>query len=744
MSLIDELKKEPRGRARLVDYLRWVVLVVLVAIALVAAVIMVILAVAGEGAADTVEGLLHHVYIHYGLIPVIVLLLFVAVGAVAFVLQLVMTGIVYWKAYARKKGEKEDGSADRPGFLAVGLKRTGWAKGYYQGIVLLVTNALLAVLLVAGAVYAFGYIGIDVAEQPEFCLMCHEVMKPSYDSYAASTHKGIHCGACHNDPGIEGFVKGEVIAPMKEGWLQVAQEYHLDKHGHLLPSAVPVNNQSCLAGECHKEDRLRKETFRFGAYQFKHGKHLDLEHGGSALTCDSCHAYDKEVHMKVDKRVCGLCHFSPLSEKGAAAVVGCQACHAERPRLTGDVELLHREVADFAKQACNDCHEVIKSKLNLQADACGVKCHHRHGKEHMSAKGRDIHKIHKDAPCMHCHAKPEHKIGSAKFQSAPREVFGKKFIHENHGGKCSDCHGEKEGHFTLSLKEYASCTACHHKTVNSVEKCDTCHKSRKIKAFGKTFAHKSHGDDCARCHSRKEGHLALSLKGYADCTACHHEGVEDNEYCDTCHEAKKIEPFGKRFAHKSHGKDCTRCHGEKAGDFKLTLKGRADCNSCHHEDIDDPDMCCGCHDKQQEFFQGAQKFGMEESPSSKSASEMGCDTCHGDVQKYEPAQCRESCTNCHDEDEDDYNYAKLAAKGKKMLEEITVRLKFVNAKLKAAVIIGGKAGQVAKARKTIADAQKMLDFLSQDGSFGIHNPALFGEYRKKVTDLLKAAEDLLK
>jgi hypothetical protein len=524
--------------------------------------------------------------------------------------------------------------------------------------------------------------------------MCHEVMDKPYESYAASTHAGIACGECHNDPGVKGFVKGEVIAPMKEGWLQAAGDYHLDEHGHLLPSAVPINNDSCLSAECHKEERLRRETFRFGPYQFRHEKHLGLKHGGSPLTCDSCHAYDRKVHMKIDKAVCGLCHFSPLSDRFAGKEASCESCHAERPKLKDkDSELMHREVADFAKQACNDCHEAEKTKLNLQADACGAKCHHRHGKEKMSAEGQDIHKIHKDAACMHCHAKADHKISSTKFKSVPAKPFGRNFTHEAHGD-----------------------------------------------------------EKCSRCHAEKAGHFALALKSYSDCSSCHHaeDKIADLESCDKCHKQKlpEIEAFGKQFSHKAHDGECKQCHVKGVKDLTLALKGRADCNACHHDGVDDPESCEGCHEKQQELFAGEEKFGFEKMPHELyQDAEKECVTCHGEeVDRYEPSHARKTCIDCH-EDDPDYDCDKLVTKGRQAFKDAMAALKAAEYKHKATrekyVIRLEQAANDKKARTALLTAHKMLDFLKSDGSFGLHNPGLFEAYLEKVDELLKKADKLL-
>jgi len=678
MSLFEELQKGAKAQPRLWDYLRWAVLAVLMAVALVAVVILALLVISGESASEVIENLLHHIYIHYGLIPVIVLLVIAVVAVVAFVVQLAFTYIVYWKAYAEKRA---GGQEDRPALLDAQNKKTGWTKGYYQGVVLIVTNLLIAVCVVAGIVYSLGYVGIGVAEQPAFCTMCHEVMDPPYQSYLASSHNGIHCGACHNDPGVKGFVKGEVIAPMKEGWLQVAEKYHLDEHGHLLPAAVPVNNESCLASECHKEKRLREEEFHYKGFVFRHDKHLDIKHGGEALTCDACHAYDHEIHMKVDNNTCGLCHFS---KKNPIKEPSCEACHVTRMKLKDESrELMHRQSADFEQQPCNGCHAAMKSDLILLEEACGAKCHHRHGEDKKleDMKGTEqVHEIHKHAACMSCHERAHHKIDHSKFTQLKMEPFGKKFTHENHT------------------------------------------------------------QDCHECHARKDGRFSLTLKDKFDCSKCHHEGIDDVESCDSCHDIYKPKAFGKDFNHKTHGESCNTCHNEN---LRLKLKGRADCNACHHEGADDPEMCMGCHDTQDSFYKGSGEYGIEEMPSIKADAEMGCDTCHADMPKYNPASSKQTCLDCHEGAGDDYDYDKLLANGKKALDNIDTLIASVREKLIIKQKSSPDSELVKTAEKWLGRAEGIAALMRKDGSFGIHNPGQFQAYVQKATELLISAKNSL-
>jgi hypothetical protein len=263
-----------------------------------------------------------------------------------------------------------------------------------------------------------------------------------------------------------------------------------------------------------------------------------------------------------------------------------------------------------------------------------------------------------------------------------------------------------------------------------------------METFGKKFTHENHEQDCHECHAREKGRFALKLKDKFDCSACHHakERIEDMT-CDTCHDLYKPKAFGKEFNHMTHEEGCKACHNEN---LRLKLKSRGDCNACHHEGIDDPEMCEGCHETQSEFFKGAEKYGIEETPSMKSEMEMGCDTCHGDVQKYEPAQARKSCSKeCHEADDADYSYDKLIEKGKKTIMGLEAGLPEAQEKLKAAQSEGIEAKKIAKAEIAISRVKDILKFLKKDASYGLHNPGLFGEFANKVKELLKTAGEAL-
>ncbi|MFH1422752.1 MAG: hypothetical protein ABIH42_08595 [Planctomycetota bacterium] len=518
MNLLGDLKTKEAIPLRLGNYIRWALVILLTVFVIAIAVVMGALVIFGNGAVKAVEVLLKHVYLHYGLIPVLILLILVAVGIAAFIAQLIATALLYHKAYLKKDEElpeKTNSPLQKQSHKTL-LKESNWK----FVVVLAVSNAILAIFLVWGAVYAFGYIGIDVAEQPKFCTMCHN-MSPAYKTYEESSHAGVACGECHNEPGVKGFVKGEVYAPIKESWLYAAQEYGKK------PMVVHLKNSSCLREECHKKKRLLEEDFIYEKLVFNHKKHLELTHGGKELHCTACHTGSKEKHMAIDNNVCSICHFNSKYE--STRNLTCESCHIIRPALEGNNEILHRDKVDALKRPCLDCHEIKKEEALVTHYNCD-KCH----KEFMEiTNSEEIHKQHNAVRCTECHKAPKHVIGKENFDKFMFYPFNKEFPHSKHESiKCTECHVEKKGRFDLTVKHAGECTTCHHKEED--KKCAVCHSIQDLLFEGKSvFGLKErpsvkfdNGMSCDTCHVNMKEYSREEMK--KTCEDCH--DVSDDAY----------------------------------------------------------------------------------------------------------------------------------------------------------------------------------------------------------------------
>jgi len=275
--------------------------------------------------------------------------------------------------------------------------------------------------------------------------------------------------------------------------------------------------------------------------------------------------------------------------------------------------------------------------------------------------------------------------------------------------------------------------------------CNDCHEVKRVKL---AVTSETCSKRCHHHHGGKEKISGGAVKSHAihrsaRCMDCHEE-VEHKMGSEKFLSVQRS-PFGKQFKHRGHMElDCTECHVERDGHFVQKLKSRADCSRCHHDGVEDADMCEGCHDTQSEFFKGSGKFGFEETPSMKAEMETGCDACHGDVRKYEPKQLTESCTNCHEEGDADYDLAKLLDGGKKALGDAMTKLKSLKDEITAAGEKGVKAEMLESAGRAAGEVEKMLAFLRNDASFGLHNPGLFSEYISKANEMVGEALKQLK
>jgi hypothetical protein len=320
---------------------------------------------------------------------------------------------------------------------------------------------------------------------------------------------------------MKGFVKGEVYAPAKEGWLYTAGEYGKK------PMIVHLENSSCLREECHKKKRLLEEKFYYKTLIFPHADHLDLKHGGKGLNCSACHTGSKEKHIAVNYGVCTLCHFN--SKYALTQNLSCESCHATRPELKGSAELFHREKVDLPRRPCVDCHELKREETSVDASNC-LKCH-KGEVEHLDSE--KAHSIHNAVRCLECHTAIKHTVAKEGFEREVLRAFGKEFTHSKHAGlSCSNCHAEEKGRYAITLKSAADCTACHHK--DEERKCADCHKTQQSlfdgeSMFGlakKPSAKSEAGMSCDACHGDMKKYSPDYLK--KSCADCH--VVKDIEY----------------------------------------------------------------------------------------------------------------------------------------------------------------------------------------------------------------------
>lgn len=413
-------------------------------------------------------------------------------------------------------------------------------------VVLVVIFAILPFLLVAG------YAGFHVTESPEFCgHVCHN-MKPFYESYEHSTHAGILCAECHNEPGFVGFVKGTIVGAIKESYLYISGNY--DKE----PINCDLSGKSCLREECHKIERLDAKEFIFEEIPFSHFVHKQEMGINIKLKCTSCHAYDSLVHMRVDIATCYLCHTTDIVSKEEPE--RCLDCHSKDiNEITG----YDHSGALKSKIPCSNCHQTEHEKVEIEQERCDL-CHHLEEEKKEEFTPSQLHKIHTfdhTVECAMCHSDITHSYETAfsgncldchkEVKSMKSARFrGRYFPHLRHINiaSCSSCHSKKkETHGNLIIGE-ASCRSCHHSGKDI--KCAKCHSIPNAVKNGLALGgmkgvegYKSNTIDCKACHKKVKESSSLTKVKDA-CAKCHEDEYKvfvDEWQASTLESIKKIE-----------------------------------------------------------------------------------------------------------------------------------------------------------------------------------------------------------
>lgn len=392
-------------------------------------------------------------------------------------------------------------------------------------LVLVVVFAILPFILVAG------YAGIQMSESPAFCgNVCHN-MKPFYESYENSAHKGIRCGECHNEPGFIGSAKAHIVGAINESVLYFSGDYGKE------PIVCDISNRSCLREECHKIERLQEKVFLYEGIPFSHKIH-DGEFAHSiTLKCVSCHATDSTVHMSLDLSTCYLCHTN-----GMVASEEPQKCLACHERSVDEIESYDHGSILKSKTACSKCHQRQHEVATVSQERCNL-CHHEEEEKKEAFSTEKLHKVHTfdhGVECILCHSEVSHEYEAAfsgkcldchaKIKTLNKVTYrSQSFLHLKHtaAAKCTYCHSSKKETHGKLLIGSASCRSCHH-TQKSIA-CSKCHgisnavqNGLSLRGIEGVEGYKSNTVDCGACHKNvKEGSSLSKLKDA--CARCHED-----------------------------------------------------------------------------------------------------------------------------------------------------------------------------------------------------------------------------
>jgi hypothetical protein len=394
--------------------------------------------------------------------------------------------------------------------------------------VLVVVFAILPFILVAG------YAGIQMSESPAFCgNVCHN-MKPFYESYENSAHKGIRCGECHNEPGFIGSAKAHIVGAINESVLYFSGNYGKE------PLVCDISNRSCLREECHKIERLQEKVFLYEGIPFSHKIHSGEFAHNIILKCVSCHATDSIVHMSLDFSTCYLCHTNGVVT--AEEPQKCLACHEG---TLEDIATYDHSGILKSGIACSKCHTREHEPTSVAQERCDL-CHHVQEEKKEEFSPEKLHKIHTfdhAVECILCHNEIIHEYEAAfsgncldchqKIKTLNTLSFGNRtFPHLRHttAAKCTYCHSsKKETHGTLLIGS-ASCSSCHHSQERIA--CSRCHgipnaiqNGISLSGIKGVEGYKSGVIDCESCHENvKEGTSLAKLKDA--CANCHEDAYK--------------------------------------------------------------------------------------------------------------------------------------------------------------------------------------------------------------------------
>ena len=370
-----------------------------------------------------------------------------------FLLAVTMLGVLAYSVFLTPAGKKA------PPRRPAGLTSTEqWIGRGILAIMILIT-------LASASLYP---------SQISVCISCHVEEKP-YKSWYKSSHSEVHCLACHQEPGVSGFVIHRIT------YLRWALLFATNKYRE--PLSASVSNPSCI--RCHKEV-MNKVISRYGVRV----RHRDfLEKGDRCTDCHNTVAHGDEVPLP---------HYPSMDK--------CITCHDNKV-ASAECELCH--TADIGKEIRRTRRQLVKINTPPMRNCRG--CHYGQTAQ----------------TCLQCHGLELPHPPNWRQKDHARIAFTNKTI-------CTEkCHAFPAGleplepHLDVSGPPYNQifCNKCHaFPSLHGPEE-------RWIKLHGPVALKKVKRVEpiCLACHDED-----ASATNLAKCSVCHGE-----EFCDLCHVGKK-------------------------------------------------------------------------------------------------------------------------------------------------------------------------------------------------------------
>jgi len=215
-------------------------------------------------------------------------------------------------------------------------------------------KAIVILALVVGAL-ALGGVAIPLTNHPKFCASCHNIT-PSYDSWAASSHKEVTCVACHVRPGVEGWIHDKVWAGTRDVFIYT---FGTPTDAHNLKASI--SSDVCLG--CHRNILRVSEVaprdlpppVQDVGLVMSHRKHMEaFRLQGQGEGCTTCHS--------------GIVHERPI--KGYPIVVPRGHVSADSKPWLPD----HPEGSYLRERALKDCFRCHDGKTEHAGKLPDRKC----------------------------------------------------------------------------------------------------------------------------------------------------------------------------------------------------------------------------------------------------------------------------------------------------------------------------------------------------------------------------------
>lgn len=212
-------------------------------------------------------------------------------------------------------------------------------------------ETVISIAVVGGLFLLSLLLGFNYINRPTICNSCHGDLKiKTLKAELSPTHQDLVCLACHQEPGIGGFVKEKV------DYARWTIAYLIGDYPKPIEATVP--NKTCL--KCHGE--IARKTIVSYDIKVSHKEFLD-----KGAVCTDCHielphkTNGRQDRMTMEK--CVSCHNAQNQSSA------CTLCHQNDTTAK-----LRKSKRDFAKidlkplTSCRGCHE------KAVWDRC-IKCH---------------------------------------------------------------------------------------------------------------------------------------------------------------------------------------------------------------------------------------------------------------------------------------------------------------------------------------------------------------------------------